>query len=408
MNAMNEKLRQAIEAAQNATPEVMRHETMHEAMERKPTPEEWNKETGELGHHTSTHEGCSCGCDPNYSQCGGCGCDVRQCICESTYADEELCSQPDMGGTDHEDRADVVDDVVAPSYQPAKLAHIKGLDEKAVLIQLKRRQYSPYKLDKDETDAYGAGNVNKHLFSGSDNRVKKAMSAYGEVYTFVKDNTVPWSTGIELLNINNYIDFTRELRALITKADAAVDDLVTHWNDEVAEDMARLTKIAQAKGKPSLANMDDYPSAEEMQGKWSIEVRYMPVPTTGDFRVNISDEDKATLQQQLDDAEKNASTHVIEQMLDPMRCAVEKLSVPIGVDGSVFRDSLIDNMVEVSERMNKVNISDDPVVQQQINDLRALVGVYASKKEALRQSQPFRADAKAKIDELMGRMKGLV
>ena len=46
--------------------------------------------------------------------------------------------------------------------------------------------------------------------------------------------------------------------------------------------------------------------------------------------------------------------------------AVKKLSIPIGKDGSVFRDSLIDNMVEVSTRMDRVCLSDDPLIRQQI------------------------------------------
>ena len=84
---------------------------------------------------------------------------------------------------------------------------VKNLDEKAVLVQVKRRMYSPYKLDTEESRAYGAGNVNKHLFEGRNNRVKEAISKYTEVYTYAKDNTVPWTTGVELLNIENYMDF---------------------------------------------------------------------------------------------------------------------------------------------------------------------------------------------------------
>ena len=102
---------------------------------------------------------------------------------------------------------------------------VKNLDEKAVLVQVKRRMYSPYKLDTEESRAYGAGNVNKHLFEGRNNRVKEAISKYTEVYTYAKDNTVPWTTGVELLNIENYMDFTNGLRELIHNADAAVDDL---------------------------------------------------------------------------------------------------------------------------------------------------------------------------------------
>ena len=215
-------------------------------------------------------------------------------------------------------------------------------------------------------------------------------------------------TGIELLNIDNYMDFTRGLRSLIATADRTVAELVLWWDDEVRDDMSRLMAISATKGKPNLANADDYPTEAEMASRWGIEVRYMPVPTTGDFRVNISDEDKATLQQQITDAEQNAATHVLRQMIEPMTRAVAKLRTPIGVDGSVFRDSLIDNMVEVADRMNRVNISDDPAVQDQIDTLSMLVASCSGKKDALRANSTFRNDTARQIDELMGKMKGLV
>jgi hypothetical protein len=270
--------------------------------------------------------------------------------------------------------------------------------------------YSPYKLDTEESRAYGAGNVNKHLFEGRNNRVKEAISKYTEVYTYVKDNTVPWTTGVELLNIENYMDFTNGLRGLIHSADAAVDDLYRNWDAEVAADLGRLASIAASKGKPNLANPSDYPDADEMRAKFSIEVRYMPVPTADGFdpRLGISDADKATVQKQLDDATANASAHVLNEMIEPMRRAVSKLNVKIGDDGSVFRDSLIDNMVDVASRMAKVNISDDPAITERIKDLQSLVGTYANNKDMLRNSPSVREKAATQIDDLMSKMQGLV
>ena len=300
-----------------------------------------------------------------------------------------------------------------PTSQPVntltrQTVQIKNLDEKAVLVQVKRRMYSPYKLDEAESKAYGAGNVNKHLFQGTDNRVKRAISKYTEVYTFVKDNTVPWTTGVELLNITHYMDFTSGLRQRIDEANAAVADLVTHWDYEVQDDLRRLQDISYAKGKPNLADPNDYPSADEVEKRFGIEVRYMPVPSTGDFRVGISDEDKATLQQQLDDATTNATRHVLSQMIEPMQRAVKKLTVPIGGDGHIFRDSLIDNMVDVAYRMAKVNVSDDPVIAERIRDLQSLVSTYANNKDVLRSSQTVREKAATQIDALCNQMAGLV
>lgn len=295
--------------------------------------------------------------------------------------------------------------------QPVKPTFtVKNLDEKAVLVQVKRRMYSPYKLDTEESRAYGAGNVNKHLFEGRNNRVKEAISKYTEVYTYVKDNTVPWTTGVELLNMAHYLDFTNGLRELIHSANDAVDDLYNNWDAEVAADLGRLAAIAASKGKPNLANPSDYPTADEMRAKFSIEVRYMPVPKADGFdpRLGISDEDKATVQKQLDDATANASAHVLNEMIEPMRRAVSKLNVKIGDDGSVFRDSLIDNMVDVASRMAKVNISDDPAITERIKDLQSLVGTYANNKDMLRNSPSVREKAATQIDDLMSKMQGLV
>jgi hypothetical protein len=303
-----------------------------------------------------------------------------------------------------------VGEIVAPIVQEAKreFVKVKNLDEKAVLVQVKRRMYSPYKLDEAESKAYGAGNVNKHLFQGTNNRVKVAISAYTAVYSFVKDNTVPWTTGVELLNIDHYMDFTSGLRQLIDKANDAVNDLVANWDHEVRTDLQRLQDIAYAKGKPDLADPNDYPEADEVAARFGIEVRYMPVPTTGDFRVGISDEDKASLQKQLDDATANASSHVLTQMLEPMQRAASKLAVPIGQDGSIFRDSLVDNLVDVSSRMAKVNISDDPFITERIKDLQSLIGTYANNKDMLRNNQSVREKAASQIDALCGQMAGLV
>jgi hypothetical protein len=285
---------------------------------------------------------------------------------------------------------------------------IKGLDEKAVLVQLKRRMYSPNLLDAEATEDYAVGNVNKHLFEGRNNRVKEAMSKYTEVYTFVKDNTVPWSKGIDMLNILHYYEFSQGLRERIEVANQAVDDLVANWDSEVRKDLLRIQAKCAAKGIPDKSNPADYPTAQQVADRFGVEVRYLPVPTAGDFRVAISEEDKASLQKQLDDAEKNAASHVLTSMLDPMRKAVEKLSVEIGKEGAIFRDSLIDNMVEVAERMTRVNISDDPRVQERINDLRSLLGTYANNKDMLRTSQVVREKAASQLDELMNKMAGLV
>lgn len=318
-----------------------------------------------------------------------------------------------------ETSVDDADDQSANTWTPVaeaaaplvrKAIRVKGLDEKAVLVQLKRSMYSPYKRDEEETRQYGAGNVNKHLFEGRDNRVRRTLSKFGEVRSFVNDNTVPWATGVRMLNIMHHTEFSAGLRRRIDEALDAADDLAAHWEDEVQADLDRLAAIAAAKGKPNLANPSDYPSVDDIRGRFAIDVRYMPIPQASHFdpRFGLSDEEKASLQKQLDDAEDAAAQHVISEMLKPMQAAVEKLAVPIGQDGSIFRDSLIDNIVEVAHRMERVNLSDDPTITDKIAELKSLATTYANNKDVLRSAPTVRAKAATQINDLMSQMAGLV
>ena len=136
----------------------------------------------------------------------------------------------------------------------------------------------------------------------------------------------------------------------------------------------------------------------------------MPVPTADGFdpRLGMSTKTKASVQERVNDAEANGAKYCYQPMLEPMSDAVKKLQVNIGDKGSIFRDSLIDNMVEVADRMGRINISDDPVVTERIKDLRSLVGTYANNKDVLRNSQSVRTKAVSQIDNLVGQMAGLV
>ena len=222
--------------------------------------------------------------------------------------------------------------------------------------------------------------------------------------------TVPWATGVRLLNANLYMEFSTELRKCIDDANRAVDKLVGDWDTAVQTDYNRMLRIAQAKGKPNIANINDYPDAQTLRSKYGVDVQYMPVPTADGFdpRLGMSEADQASVQDRVDDAEANGAKYVIKQMLDPMSDAVKKLQVNIGDKGSIFRDSLIDNMVEVADRMGRINISDDPVIADRIRDLRSLVGTYANNKDVLRNSQSVRSKAATQIDTLVGQMAGLV
>lgn len=307
-----------------------------------------------------------------------------------------------------------VADAAAPTIDTAirerKKVKIKSLNEKACLIKVKRRMYSPYKHDTEETRNYGVGNVNKRLFEGRNNRVAETISKFNDVYTYLKDHTVPWDTGTDMINMLHYQDIMAELRRRISIAEAAADDLEAHWHEEVQADLVRIRNKCMAQGKPDRSDPNDYP--DTVRDRFSIDIRVMPVPSTKHFhddpRFGPTDDDIASLDRLLDEVESETSKHVIAQMTEPMAAAVAKLKTSIGDDGSIFRDSLIDNMVDAADRMAKVYIGDDPEIADRIDDLRSLVGTYANNKDVLRNDQIVRSKCATQIDTLMTQMQGLV
>lgn len=292
-----------------------------------------------------------------------------------------------------------------PQYQPHAAPQIKTLADKAMLVKLTRKMFSPYAFDKDATDivtsqtGINAGRFNKHLFKRPNALVRKVNATFTAAYQYHKQHTLPWETGVDLLRADLYMEYTAQMRKHIDACNNAVSQLAAVWDQEVADDMAHLG---------SLAKLSDYPV--DISRHYGIDVRFRPVPTVGDFRCGISDEDRASLERDIRDAEHAASAHVIESLLEPMTAAAKRLVEYQGNKGERFHAGTILNMLEVADRMAKVNISDDPVIAQRIADLRATVGQYATPTgiEALKRSSTVRQTAKAQIDQLMANMAGLV
>ena len=272
------------------------------------------------------------------------------------------------------------------------------LVERALLVRLTRKVWSPYARDDtvvDKANARGIGNFNKHLFKDKNSRVAKTNQKFSEIYEYHRDHTVPWvDNGPRMIRTDAMQEYKQEMRKRIAAANEAVDDLVANWDDEVQRDLDRIRGI-----NPELAKPADYPSRLVIKHAYDAQITFMPVPDEEDFRIGMDAEDIQRLRDAADEAERNATTHVIQQLLEPLQAAAEKLKVEIGEDGSVFRDSLTKNIIEVATRMEKVNLSTDPRIAKMIKYVRDLGKHADDKKDALRSSPEFREKAADKVEE---------
>lgn len=282
------------------------------------------------------------------------------------------------------------------------MSYISTLADKAVLTKLKRSLYQPYAYDKKATEqveqANGvadAGRFNKRLLKGC-NALKDCQAEFTALYVYFTSNTLPWlDDGVRMLPNAQYFDFAADMRGRIQRCNDAADALSAKWDQLVSEDMKRLG---------ALANAADYPTAAELRDRFSVELRFYPVPSSNDFRTNVSDEDKHDMERAISEAEANVTKHLMGEMLEPVKRFVEKMAVPIGDNGHIFRDTLVTNLQDVVNRLPRLNINNDPTVAATIDDIRGIVNKYGTNPDVLRESPITREQAHAKMKEIEAKM----
>lgn len=289
---------------------------------------------------------------------------------------------------------------LATDKPTSTVVKFKTLSERAMLTTVNTHTFSPYTRDVEATNDYGAGTVNKHLFAGRDNRVKKLNTLYSNLHSFVRDETVPWAKGVFMMKAMNHPEIMKGVRERRQIIEAQLNDLVNHWDTVVRTDYNRLMAI-----NPKLADWDDYPS--DIRSKYGFSIQLMPIPEADSFdpRFGLSEEEKQSYVDTLAKAEADSGKHVLREMMVPMTKLAEHLAKPVE-DIKVLRQSLIDNIIGAADRMNRANVCADPNIQQQINSLSVLAKSFS--KDTLCHDKTARATAHNDIETLMNKMKGMV
>lgn len=286
-----------------------------------------------------------------------------------------------------------------------------AVQNSAILVDLNISAWTGRKLDKrvsEEIDASKGtkakgGNYHKHLLAGTDklDAVQKIVSA---VRVWHYEQTLPWSDGgSRLLPMKNFFEYKRTLSMFETQFKQAVNEMLTEYPTLVT---------AAAFQLGALFNRNDYPDVEAITGKFRFNYVFMPVPTAGDFRIQAADDAIAELQAQaeehmnkrVNDAMKDIWTR-LHDCLSHMSDKLTDLPTPrVLKDGTevysqVFRDSLVNNAVELCGLLTKLNVTDDPNLEQARHKLEeAITGVTA---EGLRSDDGERDHLKKQVDDIL-------
>jgi len=275
-----------------------------------------------------------------------------------------------------------------------------------MLVEFNASVWTARKLDKTTTNevvasknagAKDAARVNKHLLAGR-TELDIIQQAVGRARQFVYDNTAPWSdSGLRLLPTVNFMKFTERMNDFEEEMEALVKAFVVIYPTLIT---------AQALALGDMFKRDDYPSANEMMTKFSFRVNYMPVPSSGDFRVDVGNQAQAELKARLESLTQeridSAMADVRERLSTHLKRMSDRLTTDyIGGEAKQrrFHDTLVDGALELCDLTKALNVTNDVTLETARSQLeQLLVGVTPTD---LRKNEAIRQDVKRNVDAIL-------
>jgi len=282
------------------------------------------------------------------------------------------------------------------------------LASSALIVNLSLSVWTGRKLDKrvsEEVDQAKstrtrAGNYHKNLLAGS-GKLEQITKIAGAIRSWLYSVTQPWGdNGDRILPVTTLLDFKSRLTDYEEQFSTAVNDFLNDYDTLVS---------AAAFQLGDLFNRDDYPVREQIESKFGFRYSLIPLPQAGDFRVDIGNDGLRELQEQyervMEQRVVGAMTEAWERLHDALTKMSERLTDDTDENGDpkrkIFRDSLIDNAVEICGLLKSFNITGDlrmDEMRKQLEDTLQHVDA-----QTLRDSDHLRQQTKAKVDALLSK-----
>jgi hypothetical protein len=277
-----------------------------------------------------------------------------------------------------------------------------SISSSAMLVELNISTWTGRKFDKtvsQEVDTAKntttrGGNYSKRLFA--DAPIFDAIQKFaGNARTFHYHSTMPWSdSGLRLLTTKMYFDYHKAITGMEMEFDTLVDKFITSYDDLVLEAQSKLG---------DLFSHTDYPHKEDIKDKFRFSVKYAPVPEAGDFRVDINNDAMQELQTNYQNYYANNLQEAMRDVWDRTHEVLSNMSSKLsGNKKQIFRDTLVTNVTEMCDLLEKFNVTDDPKLKQaKLRIENTLRGITP---DALREDDGLRLETKSKVDALLKEM----
>lgn len=274
-----------------------------------------------------------------------------------------------------------------------------SLNTKTVLVSLNIAQWTAQKYDKAISDevnenhgaAKDATRVNKHLLHKD--ALKSIQGVISNARTYHYANTLDWNeaSGTRILPVKKIPAYTAYMRNQRQEFDESVEAFIRHYPTYIEYARKRLG---------DMFCMEDFLEAEDIKNRFRFEHRITPVPSEGDFRVDIPQDQLETIQHDLKArvrfAELHAQNDLWSRTTDVLGTLYDTLRNP---GKRVYNSTVHDNIVILLEQIASMNFNDDA----ELNMIAALIerDLTHLSSTLIRKDDAIRSDALRKTDAII-------
>lgn len=278
------------------------------------------------------------------------------------------------------------------------------LRDEAMIVRLSISQWTARKFDRGVTQKvandYGTsanvGRYNKILIA--QDAIKAVTQAVSNARTFHYENTLPWDdTGGRILPSANFLAYSKKMREFRAEFDDAVQTFVSNYAEYREEARRKLG---------GMFKMEDYPGHYEVRHKYGYSVDIEPIPSAADFRITVSQKDSTRIKKELEARVKDRETEAMKDLYLRLNKTIGHFHEKLSDVDAIFRDSLVENVIELVNLLPRLNIAGDPELDKLLKETQKKLCAFEP--DQLRDDAKARSKAAGDAKSILDKMAGYV
>ena len=278
-----------------------------------------------------------------------------------------------------------------------------SITSSAVLVEMNISVWTANRLDKGATDdvlgrsgatSGDAAQVRKNLMAGTSAR-KEIADYAASCRQWHSTRTLPWADkGARLLPTSLFLDYKAEANVRRDTFKRMVDTFICNY--------PALVQVA-SNYMGTLFNQSDYPTGEEVRGKFDYRLVFSPVPESGDFRLDLPKQDILEMERSYESAFNDRLAEAMRTPWEQLHKMLGSMSTKLaeGDDDTKKRwhNTFVTNAQEMCAMLTHLNVAKDPKLEAARRQLEvAMMGVDI---DDIKDDEVTRTNLKEKLDVIL-------